>query len=42
VDDPVFIHDVFLSHSAKEKAVVRAVAERLRTDGLNPKAEAAR
>jgi hypothetical protein len=25
---------VFLSHSAKDKAVVRAVAERLRTDGL--------
>ena len=26
--------DVFLSHSAKGKAVVRAVAERLRADGL--------
>jgi hypothetical protein len=26
--------DVFLSHSAKDKAVVRAVAERLRKDGL--------
>ena len=25
---------VFLSHSAKDKAVVRAVAERLRKDGL--------
>ena len=24
-----FTHDVFLSHSAKDKAVVRAVAERL-------------
>jgi TIR domain-containing protein len=29
-----FTHDVFLSHSAKDKEVVRAVAERLRTDGL--------
>jgi hypothetical protein len=29
-----FTHDVFLSHSAKDKAVVRAVAERLRNDGL--------
>ncbi len=27
-------HNVFLSHSAKDKAVVRAVAERLRADGL--------
>ena len=26
--------DVFLSHSAKDKVVVRAVAERLRQDGL--------
>src|SRR5258708_7956106 len=31
---PEFQFDVFLSHSAKDKAVVRAVAERLRTDGL--------
>src|ERR1019366_6485163 len=31
---PPFTHDVFLSHSAKDKAVVRAVAERLRKDGL--------
>ena len=31
---PEFTHDVFLSHSAKDKDVVRAVAERLRTDGL--------
>ena len=30
-----FRYDVFLSHSAKDKAVVRALAERLRTDGLN-------
>ena len=27
-------HPVFLSHSSKDKAVVRAVAERLRADGL--------
>ncbi|MCX6878276.1 MAG: toll/interleukin-1 receptor domain-containing protein [Verrucomicrobia bacterium] len=26
--------DVFLSHSAKDKAVVRPLAERLRADGL--------
>jgi hypothetical protein len=29
-----FTHDVFLSHSSKDEAVVRAVAERLRADGL--------
>ena len=29
-----FTHDVFLSHSSKDKAVVRVVAERLRKDGL--------
>ena len=29
-----FKYDVFLSHSSKDKAVVRAVAERLRKDGL--------
>jgi hypothetical protein len=29
-----FTHDVFLSHSAKDKDVVRAVAERLRADRL--------
>ena len=29
-----FQYDVFLSHSAKDKAVVRDVAERLRKDGL--------
>jgi WD40 repeat protein len=29
-----FKYDVFLSHSWKDKAVVRAVAERLRADGL--------
>jgi len=32
--DAVFTHDVFLSHSSKDKAVVRTVAERLRADGL--------
>ena len=29
-----FPYDVFLSHSAKDKAVVRALAERLRADGV--------
>ncbi len=29
-----FQHDVFLSHSAKDKAVVRPLAERLRKDGV--------
>ena len=29
-----FQYDVFLSHSAKDKAVVRSLAERLRNDGL--------
>lgn len=29
-----FSYDVFLSHSSKDKAVVRAVAERLKKDGL--------
>src|ERR1035437_5639011 len=29
-----FTYDVFLSHSAKDKKVVRAMAERLRADGL--------
>jgi len=29
-----FPYDVFLSHSAKDKTIVRAVAERLRADGL--------
>ena len=33
-DNPDFLHDVFLSHSAKDKAVVRAVAEKLRAVGL--------
>jgi hypothetical protein len=31
---PGFQFDVFLSHSAKDKAVVRPLAERLRADGL--------
>ena len=29
-----FSYDVFLSHSSKDKAVVRPLAERLRKDGL--------
>jgi small GTP-binding protein len=29
-----FKYDVFLSHSSKDKAVVRSIAERLHTDGL--------
>ena len=29
-----FPYDVFLSHSAKDKAVVRPLAERLRVDGV--------
>ena len=29
-----FCYDVFLSHSAKDKAVVRPLAERLRADGV--------
>jgi TIR domain len=29
-----FTYDVFLSHSSKDKTAVRAVAERLRADGL--------
>jgi len=29
-----FRYDVFLSHSAQDKAVVRPLAERLRQDGL--------
>jgi len=34
MSDAAFPYDVFLSHSAKDKAVVRAVAERQRKDGL--------
>jgi small GTP-binding protein len=32
--DTIFKYDVFLSHSSKDKAVVRKLAERLRADGL--------
>ncbi len=32
--NPEFQFDVFLSHSAQDKAVVRPLAERLRQDGL--------
>ena len=34
-----FPYDVFLSHSAKDKTVVRDVAERLRKDGLRAQSE---
>ena len=34
MSEPAFPYDVFLSHSAKDKAVVRPLAERLRQDGL--------
>jgi hypothetical protein len=30
-----FVYDVFLSHSSQDKTVVRALAERLRNDGVN-------
>jgi hypothetical protein len=32
--DETFDYDVFLSHSSRDKAVVRPIAERLRSDGL--------
>jgi hypothetical protein len=32
--DDDFVCDVFLSYSPKDKPVVRALAERLRADGL--------
>ena len=32
--DESFTHDVFLSYSSKDTAIVCAVAERLRADGL--------
>jgi hypothetical protein len=34
MNEPVFTHEVFLNHSAKDKAVVRPLAERLWADGL--------
>jgi len=34
MSNEVFIYDVFISHSAMDKVVVREVAERLRADGL--------
>jgi len=34
MQEPVFTYDVFLSHSSKDKAAVRPLAERLRQDGL--------
>jgi len=36
-----FPYDVFLNHSAKDKAVVRPLAERLRADGNTSKDETA-
>ena len=42
MSEPTFTHDVFLSHSAKDKAVVRPLAERLRKDGRQGKAECRR
>ena len=39
MNDADFIHDVFLSHGAKDKAVVRPLAERLRQDGPPAKSE---
>jgi len=32
--DDKFNYDIFLSHSAKDKSVVRSLADRLRGDGL--------
>ncbi len=32
--EPAFAYDIFLSHSAKDKAIVRPLAERLRKDGV--------
>ena len=37
--NPEFQYDVFLSHSTKDKAVVRPLAERLRQDGRQGKVE---
>jgi hypothetical protein len=34
MNDAAFTHDIFLIRSSKDKTVVRAVAERLRADGL--------
>ena len=34
MSDPSFSYDVFLSHSAKDKPVVRELAQRLKADGL--------
>ena len=33
-DNPHFAYDVFMSHSSKDKAIVRDVAKRLKKDGL--------
>lgn len=34
MSEPTFTHDVFLSHSSKDKAVVRELAARLKGDGV--------
>jgi hypothetical protein len=34
MSEPTLPYDVFLSHSAKDNAVVRPLAERLRQEGL--------
>jgi len=36
MSEPAFAYDVFLSHSSKDKAVVRPLAERLRKDESEP------
>lgn len=33
-DETAFAYDVFLSHSAKDKPIVRDIAERLKKDGV--------
>ncbi|MEK7676809.1 MAG: hypothetical protein AAB676_13335, partial [Verrucomicrobiota bacterium] len=42
MSDPVFICNVFLTRSAKHKAVVQELANRLRNDGPEAKAECRR
>jgi hypothetical protein len=41
MNEPAFPYAVFPSHSAKDKAVVRPLAERLRRDGLRVSRRAA-
>ncbi|MHB1308409.1 MAG: hypothetical protein ACYC23_15125 [Limisphaerales bacterium] len=42
MNGPAFPYDVFLSHSSNDKTVVRPLAERLRQDGRQGKAECRR